>query len=248
MGTNTEGEAVWVCTIERQGEVVFWNSCTGSRFSHPNRAGSAMHSYLTIGCVFNHIGLWANKQQSDRVDNCHFELTDRKLWYGLDQQLLRDVVIPAGPCGLRPRVPDRTAVQRATCQALKVLISHRRQDVALSTRWDKQFSYLMAPALASYESERLLGTAVTREGFEGAVSRCLPRGHCFRGCPFHFDHSDPQRMMQVIMSSPIGRETIETEQAPDAKMGLCVRVFPYPEEIVACWVMISITILDENVL
>jgi hypothetical protein len=65
----------------------------------------------------------------------------------------------------------------------------------LDTRWDDALSYLLQPALAAYEVERVSGmSGLYNDDFQASVRRQVPAGHAFKGYPTCFAHFDTKRM------------------------------------------------------
>ena len=56
--------------------VTFWESLTGSRYSHDGALSISSAKYGRVGCVFNHEGLYANVQENDSVSACLFDLSN----------------------------------------------------------------------------------------------------------------------------------------------------------------------------
>ena len=67
------------------------------------------------------------------------------------------------------------------------------QDLGYTTQFDDHLSYLLSPALASYELERVTGLSVGNEEFQEAVRRAVPNGHAFKGFPIQFVHKNARK-------------------------------------------------------
>ena len=59
--------------------------------------------------------------------------------------------------GLRVQVRDRAQLEESLEADLRRRVSQHRGSIDLATSWDDSLSYLLAPALSSYETERLTG-------------------------------------------------------------------------------------------
>lgn len=59
----------------------------------------------------------------------------------------------------------------------------------MPTQWDTNLSYLLGPALSSYELERQEGKSMGVEEFQEAIRRYVPEGHTFKGFPIQFAHT-----------------------------------------------------------
>ena len=67
------------------------------------------------------------------------------------------------------------------------------QDLGYTTQFDDHLSYLLSPALSSYELERVTGLSVGSEEFQEAVRRAVPNGHAFKGFPIQFVHKNARK-------------------------------------------------------
>uniref|UniRef100_A0A0N7ZBD6 Uncharacterized protein n=1 Tax=Scylla olivacea TaxID=85551 RepID=A0A0N7ZBD6_SCYOL len=118
------------------------------------------------------------------------------------------------------------------------------QDHGLSTHFDDHLSYVLTPALWSYERESInsggLAEIRSAEFFSAALMNTVPEGYTFKGFPLHFMHSSPRRAFSVILNSSIGREIIEGR---GDNVTLAVRAVTacYPENVFVTWVMVACT-------
>jgi len=237
VGTDFKGETVWVATMEGS-EALFWESVSCLRYEHRPAVGQPRYKYQTIGCVFNHKCFYANSQATDAVQSVSFDLADKALWVPMDSEVLAQV--PRGPSGplCAPRF-DRVAEEIALEQALKERIKVHRGTMGLPTVWDDGFSYKMTALVELYEAERREGKPPGTDGKDSSwkrqMSKALPEGYRFIACPRHFDHVDPMRITISIVQSQVGKDVLE--KAGD--MGICVRIYPFPEDCKAVWVMVS---------
>ena len=73
-------------------------------------------------------------------------------------------------------------------------------------------SHLLAPALASYEMERVTGTAtVGQEHFGDAIKRAVPVGFTFKGLPQHFVTTDARAIFSAWMQSAVASDILRTK-------------------------------------
>ncbi len=249
---ENERDHLWVLTRssgrgKSSKRVVFWESLTGQRYPHKIQSGnskdpsknSKMPNYGSIGCCFNHKSFFANKQASDAVSHCNFSFEDRNIWKGMDPEILMGIEhqeqVP-----LCPSTINHLATEEALERALRPMISeYRRSNLRLGTPWDNELSYLLTPALSAYEMERLSGTPFGNEEFQQSIKRNVPEGHTFRGYPIVVNQLSPTRIMESFRRAHIASEILST-RGDQVHFALRVKIFPYPEEISAVWVMLAV--------
>ena len=73
------------------------------------------------------------------------------------------------------------------------------QDQGLTATWDDHLSYLLTPALAAYETERVTGVTAGNEEFQQAIRRAVPDGHTFKGYPIQFVHRNARRAFSACL-------------------------------------------------
>ena len=110
-GTNRSGVCYWVATVDPSGPTLFWDSCSGQRYTHRRQTVSDAlegrlhpreYPYLTLGSLFNHKHFYANLQEMDPVSLCSFELSSPLLWKSLDPEAIRAVSLPPWPLASVP--------------------------------------------------------------------------------------------------------------------------------------------------
>ncbi|XP_020377249.2 centrosomal protein of 76 kDa isoform X1 [Rhincodon typus] len=243
----------WVMTYGTDGAVVFWESLTGHRYIHrpvnpddPPLADQPKRTYpyCSIGCIFNHQNFHANCQPSDTVELCHFDLNDESKWKSMSIEAIKSVCAPGSSISLPPFPPlcapviDGAAVSNEIELVLRSLISEHRKDLGLNTVWDDHLSYLLSPALAAYEIERITGVSAGNEEFQDAIKRAVPDGHTFKGFPIHFVHRNPRRALATCLRSPFCEEILCC-RGDQVRLAVRVRVYPYPESACAVWIMFA---------
>eukprot|EP00002_Diphylleia_rotans_P038838 TRINITY_DN8878_c0_g1_i3.p2 TRINITY_DN8878_c0_g1~~TRINITY_DN8878_c0_g1_i3.p2 ORF type:complete len:104 (+),score=20.58 TRINITY_DN8878_c0_g1_i3:200-511(+) len=97
----------------------------------------------------------------------------------------------------------------------------------------------MLPALSGYELERITGISVGQEEFQQAIKLAVPEGHTVKAYPVQFTHTSAQRMMNALQIEKVPVDLLNT-RGDQVRFGLRVRVFPYPDNICAVWVMIAV--------
>ena len=106
-------------------------------------------------------------------------------------------------------------------------------------------SHLLAPALASYELERVSGTApVGQEHFSDAIKRAVPVGFTFKGLPQHFVTTDARAIFAAWMQSAVASDILRTRTFK-ASIAVRVRVFPMADDVLSVWVMLAMAYRPE---
>ncbi|XP_023580586.1 centrosomal protein of 76 kDa [Trichechus manatus latirostris] len=254
VGTKAKGVPhAWVMTCGTDGTITFWESLTGHRYIHkpinPDGAPLAeqpkpLYPYRTIGCVFNHQMFLGNCQPSDSVEVCVFDLNDESKWKPMSEEAIKSVCAPGATTSLPPFPPlcasmiDASVTSNEMEMQLRLLVSEHRKDLGLTTIWEDQLSYLLSPALASYEFERTTSISAGNEEFQDAIRRAVPDGHTFKGFPIHFVYRNARRAFATCLRSPFCEEIICC-RGDQVRLAVRVRVFTYPESACAVWIMFA---------
>ncbi|CAG6016066.1 centrosomal protein of 76 kDa isoform 2-T2 [Menidia menidia] len=254
VGTKSKGlPHTWVLTRGTDGSITFWESLTAHRYLHqpidpdsPPMAPQHKQSspYRTVGCVFNHQTFLANCQPSDAVELCLFDFQNPSCWKAMSEEALRSVCAPGSITSLPPLPPlcapslDPAATSNRLELEMRYLISEHRKDLDLATVWDDHISYLLSSALSAYEMERCTGVSCGNEEFQDAVRRAVPDGHTFKGFPIHFLHCNARRAFAICLRSSFCEEIVCC-RGDNVRLAVRVRVFPYPENACAVWLMFA---------
>ncbi|KAL6054152.1 hypothetical protein STEG23_020658, partial [Scotinomys teguina] len=254
VGTKAKGVPhAWVMTCGTDGTITFWESLTGHRYIHkptnpdgPQLAEQPkpLYPYRTIGCVFNHQMFLGNCQPSDAVETCIFDLNDESKWKPMSEEAIKSVCAPGATTSLPPFPPlcastiDASGTSNEIEMQLRLLVSEHRKDLGLTTVWEDQLSYLLSPALASYEFERTTSISAGNEEFQDAIRRAVPDGHTFKGFPIHFVYRNARRAFATCLRSPFCEEIICC-RGDQVRLAVRVRVFTYPESACAVWIMFA---------
>ncbi|XP_047293764.1 centrosomal protein of 76 kDa isoform X5 [Homo sapiens] len=254
VGTKAKGVPhAWVMTCGTDGAITFWESLTGHRYIHkptnPDEPPVAeqpkpLYPYRTIGCVFNHQMFLGNCQPSDAVETCVFDLNDESKWKPMSEEAIKSVCAPGATTSLPPFPPlcastiDASVTSNEIEMQLRLLVSEHRKDLGLTTVWEDQLSYLLSPALASYEFERTTSISAGNEEFQDAIRRAVPDGHTFKGFPIHFVYRNARRAFATCLRSPFCEEIICC-RGDQVRLAVRVRVFTYPESACAVWIMFA---------
>ncbi|ERE86155.1 centrosomal protein [Cricetulus griseus] len=203
-----------------------------------------LYPYRTIGCVFNHQMFLGNCQPSDAVETCIFDLNDESKWKPMSEDAIKSVCAPGATTSLPPFPPlcastiDASVTSNEIEMQLRLLVSEHRKDLGLTTVWEDQLSYLLSPALASYEFERTTSISAGNEEFQDAIRRAVPDGHTFKGFPIHFVYRNARRAFATCLRSPFCEEIICC-RGDQVRLAVRVRVFTYPESACAVWIMFA---------
>uniref|UniRef100_A0A3P9P591 Centrosomal protein of 76 kDa n=1 Tax=Poecilia reticulata TaxID=8081 RepID=A0A3P9P591_POERE len=254
VGTKVNsGPHTWVLTRGTDGSITFWESLTAHRYLHrpidpdapplvPQPKPSS--PYRTVGCVFNHQTLLANCQPSDAVELCVFDFQNQSRWKAMSEEALKSVCAPGSTSSLPPLPPlcasslDSAEVSNHLELEMRFLVSEHRKDLDLATVWDDHLSYLLSSALSAYEMERCTGVSCGNEEFQDAVRRAVPDGHTFKGFPIHFLHRNARRAFATCLRSPFCEEIVCC-RGDHVRLAVRVRVFVYPENACAVWMMFA---------
>uniref|UniRef100_A0A3Q2ZD87 Centrosomal protein of 76 kDa n=1 Tax=Kryptolebias marmoratus TaxID=37003 RepID=A0A3Q2ZD87_KRYMA len=243
----------WVLTRGTDGTITFWESLTAHRYLHraidpdaPPLTTQPKPSspYRTVGCVFNHHSFLANCQPSDAVELCVFDFQNQSRWKAMSEDALKSVCAPGSTTALPPVPPlcapslDPAAASNQLELEMRYLVTEHRKDLDLATVWDDHLSYLLSSALSAYEMERCTGVSCGNEEFQDAVRRDVPDGHTFKGFPIHFLHRNARRAFATCLRSSFCEEIVCC-RGDHVRLAVRVRVFVYPENACAVWLMFA---------
>ena len=100
------------------------------------------------------------------------------------------------------------------------------------------FYHCTGPALCAYEMERLTGAAFGNDEFQDSIKRNVPEGHTFRGYPIVVNDSSPANVLGVFRRAQIATDILRT-RGDAVRFALRVKVFVFPENVKAIWVMLA---------
>lgn len=233
----------------------------GKQFSFPfqQSLSSAHHYYQTIDCVFNHEHFYANKQRNNVISCLNsggcFDFEDDLYWKQLPatHRALGDSPKSIMPVRLFSLPPPRQVIleqERMLEQRLEQgLISYRLNHCGgQSTTFSSSLSYVLTPALASYEMEKL-GWKEERDEenaedlFRASIKRTVPQGHTFQGYPVMFSTDFSTGNISTILAkmeqNAIGQKIMQTT-GDAVHFAFRVQVFYYTQDIQATWVMLAV--------
>ena len=134
--------------------------------------------YVSLSCVFSDRTLYASTQASTALTTTSLDLSDPSAWKPMDGALLASLTpLPHAPLST-PTLPPSSSLEALNEEKLRALVDAYRGRLGLRSPgviWDDELAYLLAPALASYESERVAGCTVGESLFADAIRRKVPR-------------------------------------------------------------------------
>ncbi|KAL9642610.1 hypothetical protein ABK040_009690 [Willaertia magna] len=234
VGTDDKGAKIWVMTRSKDNEIIFWNSIAGQRYAHH----SDKHKFLTIGCMFNHENFYANIQKTDSVSDCVFDLENEMLWKSMSKMKL-SLVKKLDSITLCPPTIDVVSIEKTIESGLKKGICDLRKDLGLSTSWDDELGYVLSIALQSYEISHLSSMASNSmlNDFNEVIKNMIPPKHTFRAFPIQVNHTSVKRIINTCQRNKNFKTILECV-GDRVRFGIRVKVFAYPEDVLAVWVMI----------
>lgn len=244
----------WVMTLGHNGEVTFWESLTGQRFSHqsvdpgshpgPIQLPRPSHPYRTIGCLFNHTTFLANIQPSDSLVTMQFNLKNPSHWKAMSREAIDGVRQGVAKVLLPPVVLsggnlDPVLLSTEVETKLRVCLVEHRQELGLNTVWNNALSYILSSALSSYEMERVTGVSMSTVEFQQAVRLAVPEGCTFKAFPIQFIDCNTGKMFASCLKSDVCHEILSC-RGDRVEHAVRCSVYPYPENMLAVWVMFAV--------
>ncbi|CAM9697417.1 unnamed protein product [Pylaiella littoralis] len=252
---------MWVCTFSgprANKKAVFWESLTGQRFTmhapqprlQKGRKAAAVKVSVSpqhlskVSCMFNHREFFANKQADNRVRHTSLDISNPKLWKPMDSRRIHTpgMCYPAsaGPAGVVLLRPDfnTESMAEGVELGLKRRITAWREGNGWSTTWDDDLGYLLGPAVFAYEQERVCGASFGGDDFQDAVQGAVPERHCFKGYPTCFNHLSCGKMMSSLLGRTVAHDVLSST-GDHLRFALRSAVFPYPDGIMAVWLMLA---------
>jgi hypothetical protein len=140
----------------------------------------------------------------------------------------------------RPTASGADAPMYPAWPGAQLIASHRSAN-GLATHWDPNLSFLLSPALLSYETGRITGSTAGATDFQQSIRNSVPEGYSFKGFPIQFAHLAPARMMGDLLRARVAAEMIDIQGGVDSvRFALRALVSAYPERVCSVWVMIAV--------
>ena len=240
LGRDVNGPHAWVLVRDGRKRTVFWESLTGRRYDISAPKTMRRCPYRAVSCAFSHKRFFANLCDPAPPSSVSFDFDNPSLWMAMDQGELAELQGPP-PLALRAPTADRGLLEERVERALMKRVDNARAELGVTrTLWDNSLSYLLMPALAAYETEQIANCSnCSDQEFKSSIRRAVPRGHTFKAFPQQFTHVSADRMIARLVADPVCKDILST-RFNDAKFAIRCRVTLYPEDVVACWVMIAV--------
>ena len=254
----------WVITLDAsesraQPKVTCWETLTGLQYEMPTAATLAnsphtKHHFNELHVLFRHDRYALNIQKTARLPRAEllerrgaltvsFDLSDPNAWLPLpcsDMQALRhpgaDMRLTMSPTLSMGGAEEALELQ------LKDRIADWRLENSLASVYDGDLALILQPALAAYELDRAVGVTFGNADFQAAIKRYVQRGESFKGFPTCFCHTEPTAIMQSLRKTAAASD-VALAQGRNARLAVRVKIFPYPEGVLACWVMIAVVLV-----
>ncbi|KAL3149182.1 Centrosomal protein of 76 kDa [Trebouxia sp. C0010 RCD-2024] len=240
-GTDAIGQHTWVLTRSSREDVVFWDACTGSRYS-PATAGQPKGCpFRSIACAFNQRRLYANLQAADGLAAAGYVFEDAARWRELAVHAHDIPSFHSTRFDLQVHTFDTAAYEaKLEAELKRALTEHREESLGHTpTHWDEGMAFLLMPSLAAYEQEAVTGQpAAGNDDFQQCLRRSIPAGCMFKGFPQHHRTLSPSGIVQGMLKEATIRDILKT-QMTDISFALRLKVFMYPEQVCSVWLMLA---------
>ena len=112
---------------------------------------------------------------------------------------------------------------------------------------------MLQPALAAYELDRATGVTFGNQDFQASIKGRVSKGETFKAYPTCFGHTDGLAITTALKLTSAVKDIAlsKSEQrahslsgntiagiSAGTRLGVRVKIVPYPEGTCACWVMI----------
>lgn len=225
------------------GEVLatFWDPITGERLVGMSARTSDGRRFLTVASLYSASALLANVQASSAVTGCCWDVRNTTAWHPMDPAMLATLRCCAEepPALIPPSLaegPLATAIEACVHDSLR---AWRRERGLPPPNFSTDLEHTLGAALAAYEAERLTGNAFGADDFQAAIRAMTPLGSTFRAFPAQLASTSPTRIMATLEQTTVAR-AILGEHSHDAQFAFRARVFLYPEDTLAVWVVLAV--------
>jgi hypothetical protein len=265
--TTTLNNHVWVVTMDAasDGYVIFWETLTGQQYKvkiETDRKNKFLmsrsntdknnHPFSNIYAMFRHDTFLLNVQRNtslvvneESISNptLTFNLTNTNHW--LPFQLKNLNTHPGCKVHIPSSVMNASSTRNVELNVenlIKNAIKSWRTEAGLSTNFDEKLELLLQPALFAYEMDRSLGISIGNEDFQNSIKRFVHKGYSFRAYPTCFSHANVPSIASSIRQAAAFKQVLyvhSSSATAATKLGVRVKIFPYPEGIMALWIMIA---------
>ena len=241
IGTANNEPHTWVLTRTIKADtrtVEFWETLTSQRIE--SGSAKALKYYNAISCVFSENKFYANIQSEDTIASITYNFENDAHWKSMDSEYLKKIEPWNYQVSLKILRRDTNKEAEKIEEVIRTCIADYRMNTQrVQTSFDESLSYMLAPALANYEMERVCGFTVGDEEFQSAISRAVPDKHIFKAFPIHVQGLDGKKGFGGIMQSKIGREILNTK-GDSIRFAVRAKVIDYPEYITSTWIIIAV--------
>jgi centrosomal protein CEP76 len=236
---GVESTHEWVCVLPPKGCPTFWEPLSGERLE-PTWPLLDGRRFTTVSSLFNDAEFLVNVQPTTSVASVKWRLDDSSLWQAMDSAVLHDLrttVVP--PPALCPSSCSPGSLATALEACLRAGLNRWRKSKSLeAVPFNSQLEHCLGPALAAYENERITGASFGDDDFQASIAGCVPPKHTFRAFPLQMVQPSPGKILKFLRNSTVASEVALVE-GEGAALAVRVRVFPYPENVVAVWVLLA---------
>lgn len=234
IGTDSQSKMImYVISHVACGEVIVWVPSTGEHF--PVNCASSIN---TIDCAYNHKSFYANCQQNAKLSSSLFDFENEEYWKPLNPLKLR--LVPKFPnASLLYEQMDLTSLEKGLELRLRTLVVSHRDVLGVQTTFDEHLPYVFSQALQNYEEQKVKCQKVDFSLFQSCIKGIVGSGMTFKALPINVTSEDENKIMNVLLSCNAGTNIINAI-GDNVKLGIRVKIFPYPESVRSVWIMFGV--------
>lgn len=247
----------WVITFCETGKVTYWESLTGEVIE----VGPSLKEshYRDIWAIFRQNEYLANIQYDCKCISTSYHIRNPQSWrsFALPRETSQ-LLGHSGCLKALESISSKNSIQTLEIDietSLKTWIIEQRYAKDLQSSFDEQLSVLLQSSLASYEFDRITGISYGNTDFQSSIRSYVHHGECFKAYPTCFNHCNIEIMRRILSKTSIFVDILHTKSNPikgghrlpyPARFGLRVKVFPYPRDLYAVWVIFAVCYQDEK--
>eukprot|EP00826_Nyctotherus_ovalis_P021938 TRINITY_DN1716_c0_g1_i5.p3 TRINITY_DN1716_c0_g1~~TRINITY_DN1716_c0_g1_i5.p3 ORF type:complete len:214 (+),score=28.14 TRINITY_DN1716_c0_g1_i5:1162-1803(+) len=203
-------------------------------------SAKAVKYYNTVSCVFAADRFYASIQADDGVKSLDYDFENDARWKAMDSESLKKLTAWNYQITLKTVRGDTNRIAEQIEESIRSYISeYRMNTMGIQTSFDESLSYMLAPALANYETERVCGFTVGDEEFESAIIRAIPDKHTFKACPVHTQGVDAKKIFVGLIQNKVGKEILNAK-GDFIRFAVRTKVVDYPEYVTSTWTVIAV--------
>lgn len=242
----------WVVTICETGRVSFWESLTAEVIDVDSPGIKDSH-YREVWALFRNDEYYVNIQLDCNCFSTSFDIRNAKFWrsFHLPSEAAMILRHPGSSFALcdGENLQSVVAMEQSLEQEIIEWLRFERQQSGLQTIIDDTLSAILHPTLASYELNRATGSSFGNFEFQSAIRNIVRRGEYFKAYPSCFNHTDIRAIQHALLKAKASRDILYAKSRSvgkgmayipqPARFGVRVRIFPYPRNVRAVWVVIA---------